>query len=266
MVKSEPQPVSDLDHLRVLHQQYQSTKTTGTIAQRHSIIDRMIDLIKKDPTLIAQLADEKLGDPPNLGDVAKHRRQTARFQPPSGKERFAPLWELESEHVIPKQFLGSFFDQATAIAKQNGGPSLEKISNDEYRDLTTVMIYKVAADIKTDAIGGDLAKIRELGQRFGKWIRTIREDRRSGDSITDFHDDATFFLSEMAEHFDGVLARALRAVDQEWKQRAGERGYEPGEGAEKLEWLKEQVELAHETQLPEMLALLDDRISDASGT
>jgi hypothetical protein len=263
----DPQPVSDLDQLRQLHQQYQSARATGTITQRREIIDRMIALIRSDPTLVARLAGEKLGDPPNLGDVARHGRQTGRFQPPPGKERFAPLWELESEHVIPKQFLGSFFDEASGIARTRGGPGMRSITDAEYRDLTTVMIYKVAADLKTDAVDGDLAKIRALGKRFGQWIRTILDDRGSGDSITDFHDDATFFLSEMAGHFDAVLVRALRAIDQEWRQRAGQRGHEPGgEGDEKLGWLKEQVEMAHETQLPEMLALLDERISDAAGT
>jgi hypothetical protein len=226
----------------------------------------MITLIKSDPTLIAQLADEKLGDPPNLGDVGPHGQQTKRFQPPPGKEQFAPLWELESEHVIPKQFLGSFFDEATEIASGRGGPKLKKISNAEYRNLTTVMIYKVAADLKTDSIGGDLAKIRELGERFGKWIRTMHADRQAGEPLSDFDDDARFFLSELAEHFHSVLPRTLSAVDREWQQRAEQRGHEPGEGTDKLEWLKDQVRAAHEIQLPEMVALLDERISDASGT
>jgi hypothetical protein len=272
MVASDEKPVSDLEQLHDLYSQYIGL-APSPMAPRKSVIEAMIELIKKDPALIAALGTtEQLYDPPNLGEVTRHGSQTQRFQPPSGKgPSYAPLWELESEHVIPKEFLGSFFKASRTVLAAAGGAGLPAITEPEYDDLTTVLIYLVAADIKTDRIGGDLQTIRELGAEWGRTIVTLRDDRAAtGDAIMDYEDDAARILQRLAVIFNGVLGRAQSAVDEEWRSRAPLRGWPTsGEGKSqadaRLAWLKGKVAEAHQLQLPQMVALLDERISPPAG-
>lgn len=262
MVASDPEPVADLDRLKQLYAQYKALPPTATTGQKEAVIREMIGLIKGDPTLISQLAADKLGDPPNLGDVGPHDSQTQRFQPPSGKAQYAALWELESEHVIPRQFLGSFFDEARSV----NPTAMARISNAEYGELVTVLIYKVAADIKTEGVAGDLAQIRQLGTRFGRWIAQMRAEHEPGGPIMDSALDAEYFLQELAKKFQSVVGRTKRAIATEWAGRAPQRGWAPGdaEGQAKLAALQGKVDDAYDRQLPQMVALLDERISDAA--
>lgn len=148
------QPVSNLPPLIALHDQYTALPSTATIEQRRAIIRSMIALIRQDPSLLAQLADDGLGDPPNLGGVAPHRSQTQRFQPRSGSPSYAPLWELESEHVIPRSYANALF----------AAFSLGGTTSSEYRAMHTILIYKGAADLKTEGPGGDNTVYQTLQQ------------------------------------------------------------------------------------------------------
>jgi hypothetical protein len=145
-------PVSDLDELVSLHGEYTSLPLDATTTERRRIIRAMIALIRANPALLAELADEGLGDPPNLGDVRPHRSQTPRFQPPSGNPAYAPLWEVLSEHVIPRSFVDALF----------AAFSLGGVTSGEYGGMHTILIYKGAAGKKTNLTGGDNTVYQEL--------------------------------------------------------------------------------------------------------
>jgi hypothetical protein len=144
--------VSDLDELVALHGEYTSLPLDATTAERRRIIRAMIALIRANPALLAELADEGLGDPPNLGDVRPHRSQTQRFQPRGGNPAYAPLWEVLSEHVIPRSFVDALF----------AAFSLGGVTSGEYGGMHTILIYKGAAGKKTNLTGGDNTVYQEL--------------------------------------------------------------------------------------------------------
>ncbi|WP_208115584.1 eCIS core domain-containing protein [Labedaea rhizosphaerae] len=55
MVASEPQPVTNLEHLRTLLGQYRALPPETPIEPRKALVDQMVALIKSDPELVAQL-------------------------------------------------------------------------------------------------------------------------------------------------------------------------------------------------------------------
>jgi phage-related protein len=155
------QPVQAIDRLRALHTQYTALPATATRTERLAVIRQMIALIRADPSLLAQLAGAGLGDPPNLGAVAPHRSQTQRFQPRSGGAQYARLWELESEHVIPRSYVSGLFEAYRSPSALAGS---QAVTESEYREMHTILIYKGAADVKTEAPGGDNRVYRELAE------------------------------------------------------------------------------------------------------
>jgi phage-related protein len=161
------QPVSNIDRLRDLHNQYTGLPATATTAERRRIIRAMIAIIRQDPSLLAQLATEGLGDPPNLGDVRPHGSQTGRFQPRSGAAQYAPLWEVLSEHVIPRSYVDSFF---AAFA-------LGAVTGSEYFAMHTILLYKVASHKKTNLPGGDNTVYQELREAANEIMAAAGESR-----------------------------------------------------------------------------------------
>jgi hypothetical protein len=153
LVLSSPtnRPLSAIPALRRLYSEYRALPPTASKAQRQRIIRDMIAILEAHPDLITG-SQERLGDPPNLGEVAPHRSQTKRFQPKSGRPQYARLWELESEHVIPRSYANALF----------AAFELPEVTEGEYEAMHTVLIYKGAADVKTEGIGGDNTVYRTL--------------------------------------------------------------------------------------------------------
>ncbi len=178
-------PVSDLDQLRDLNAEYRALPATAPTTERRRIIRAMIQLIRADPSLLAQLADEGLGDPPNLGSVAPHRSQTQRFQPRGGSPSYAALWELESEHVIPQSYANALFEAFT----------LSAVTSSEYNGMHTILIYKGAADVKTEGAGGD-----------NTVYRTLQETAREVMAVA-------MGSSQPARHFDAAMSTILRLFE-----------------------------------------------------
>jgi hypothetical protein len=262
-----PTTVSGLEALKDAYARYVALPPTATKGVKNAILDEMITLIKNDPTLIAQLAGEKLGDAPNLGEVGAFGSQSARFRPAPKEPHYAPLWELEAEHVIPRQFLGSFFDAVRPLLASQGISGMPEISDDEYDELITVLIYLGAAHLKTRGNSGDLARIRALGERYGRWAIRMRAGRKAGDPVMAGEEDATRFLRQLGVIFRGVLPRTEAAVKTEWATNAPARGWVAGDAAgdAKRDWLVDRVKEAYDRQLPQMVGLLDERLSDISG-
>ena len=179
------QAVTSLQQLTSLHNDYTALPATATHAERRRIIRAMIALIRQDPSLLAQLADQGLGDAPSLGDVRPHRGQPPRFQPRGGSPSYAALWELESEHVIPQSYVNALF----------AAFSLSAVSTSEYRGMHTVLIYKGAADVKTEGAGGDNTVYRTLTEA----AREVME--------------VAMASSNPAAHFDAAMGTILRLFE-----------------------------------------------------
>jgi hypothetical protein len=190
-------PVSDLEELVALHGEYTALPADATATERRRIIRAMIVLIRANPALLAELADEDLGDPPNLGDVRPHRSQSQRFQPRGGNPAYAPLWELESEHVIPQSYANALF----------GAFSLSAVTGSEYSGMHTILIYKRAADLKTEGAGGD-----------NTVYRTLQETAREVIEVA-------MGSSQPAAHFDAAMGTVLRLFES-YAGNAIERTYE----------------------------------------
>ncbi|MFM9595527.1 DUF4157 domain-containing protein [Streptomyces scabiei] len=157
MVASEnKKEAKTLTDLSTLIKEYLDLPATASHVDRRRVIRKMIAIARKSKKIIAALT-EKLGDPPNLGNVAPHGEQSRRFQPRSGKASFAPLWELESEHVIPRDFVSTL---CTAHKRK-------EVTDDEYRGMHTILIYKGAADLKTEG-KGDLHVLHNFAAHVAK--------------------------------------------------------------------------------------------------
>ena len=99
---------------------------------------------------------KEYGDPdapgasaPGIGTVDKHKNQQNRM-----RKSGIPVWFTESEHVIPRAFINAAFE----VLAQAGVPA----GSADYNDMHTILIYKGAADIKTDAPFGDQSTINDF--------------------------------------------------------------------------------------------------------
>ncbi|MFG1804907.1 hypothetical protein [Streptomyces sp. NPDC049040] len=202
VVASEhPQPVSAIDQLRSLHAQYRALPRAADKAARLAVIDRMIVIIRADPALVSRLNGDELGDPPNLGQVRPHREQDSRFRVPKGKESYAPLWEMESEHIVPGNLVSS-------LLVSRGQP---KVTEAEYESMHTILIYKGAAGTKTKGRGADLSLLAKLRSRIKKGTLPGRPDQ----------DNMHRAFTSLSK---GAVNRAIAAVDAEYESYKTERG------------------------------------------
>ncbi|WP_143087087.1 phage tail protein [Geodermatophilus ruber] len=79
--------------------------------------------------------------PDGLGNIAPHARQ------------ITPRPNLESEHVLPRKWLSNIFEHAAG---------LRPLSDRQYAQMTTILIWKGAADLKTEGDEGDNTGLRRL--------------------------------------------------------------------------------------------------------
>ena len=271
VASNNPQPVTNLDQLKSLDAQYRALPADAPIVARNRIVDAMVVLIKAHPQLVGELAQtHQVYDPPNLGDVGRHRAQAARWMPEGANPAFAPLWHLESEHVIPQAYLDKLFE-AIDVRLQRRGLGMARITDAEYNAMTTVLIYRGAADIKTDAAGGDAETIRALADHFDAEIGALRRARNfSGDREGDrgaFLARAKLLHDRLETAFDeggvpgGVAKRTVDAITAEWAQNAVARGWPTAAlGHPKRDQLIAKVGQAHAAQLAQLRALFQARL------
>lgn len=103
------------------------------------------------PKIIAEIKNH--GDPnapgasaPGIGTIAQHSMQQNRLY--KGK---IEVWKLESEHVIPRGFINAAF-LALGVKSVPG-------NGRDYKRMHTILIYKGAADLKTEGPLGDTSLI-----------------------------------------------------------------------------------------------------------
>lgn len=86
---------------------------------------------------------------PGLGTIDMHKNQQSRLLR-SG----VAVWYLESEHVIPRAFVDAAFAALSQAGVPAGGP--------DYNNMHTILIYKGAADLKTEGGSGDASTINDF--------------------------------------------------------------------------------------------------------
>lgn len=222
---TKPKPVADLEGLDALHKKYLALSATAPKEARKELIDRMIQQIKELGLLI-----EGKGDPPNLGEVAPHQAQTQRFRPAAKGARYAELWELESEHVIPRSFVDSLL---TVHYPKDTDKATFKVKPEEYDAMHTILIYRTAARGKTYSkehgatyfkstkpveLGSDASLLKEFRSRARQGEQTGRVG--AGDSPK--HARRAFDL--LAK---GAVRRTAEAVEADHKALRSRRGSGP---------------------------------------
>ncbi|MFF6883402.1 DUF4157 domain-containing protein [Streptomyces sp. NPDC012421] len=217
VASGNPKRVKDIARLKELHGRYAALPEDAGKTARNRIVAEMIDVVRSDPHVLAELlgSAKTAMDPPNLGDVGRHARQSRRFQPRSGGVSYAALWELESEHVIPRSYVDSL------LLSQKWAPCTAS----EYGAMHTVLIYKGAADLKTDDPRGDQANLR----RFAQAVRERAEARTgtSGQAKPKARRVSAGDPELAGRAFDklvhGAVRRTLQAVDDDYAARREQR-------------------------------------------
>ncbi|MCC2320726.1 eCIS core domain-containing protein [Cellulomonas xiejunii] len=156
------QPVADVAPARTVAQiltdlfraHKQAPGTHGRRRQIRAAIAELKAVLIANPAAWGQAGD--IGHAPNVGSVAPHKRKGEGWRPVGAAPSFLEVWELTSEHVIPDMFFTEYLE----------GLDLPATSEDEYRAMTTIMIYKGAADEKTksdhtarSALGRDIRAV-----------------------------------------------------------------------------------------------------------
>lgn len=218
VASAKGQPVDNLEPLRALDSRYRALPKDAPANERRQIIREMIRIIRTPPGLIL---DER-GDAPNLGEVARHSSQPQRFRPRSGNPAYAELWELESEHVVPRSYVDSLImsHYSTAADRERNW-----VTKEEYAFMHTILIYKKAANDKTNRARVKSARAgREVGlgsdqrllNRFASATETGTLPGRGTAS-----DSARRAFRMLAE---GAVRRTIDAVSADYKACGALRG------------------------------------------
>jgi hypothetical protein len=114
-----------------------SQKQRRQLAKQHAqlIVNALVAFMS------AQTGDAPFGSAPGIGTIDTHRSQLQRrFPTLNGKK--LDLWAMESEHVLPRDWISSIFKAA----------GLPAVTNAEYNNMRTILIYERAAERKTSGI------------------------------------------------------------------------------------------------------------------
>lgn len=150
---------------------------------------------------------------PGIGTIAAHRNQQSRLSRSN-----IPVWIMESEHIIPRAFVDSAF-QALA---QVGVPA----GRADYQNMHTILIYKRAADLKTEGSSGDTSRINDFKATVRKILEVVlktpqKDPSRARDEM------AAVILRLLAAFANEAKARtnkAIRRENQEHREARGPQG------------------------------------------
>lgn len=165
MIASEPHPAAQEKSLAKLISQFYA-KPTPSKAQRRRLLVSMSTILKK------QGLQTPRASAPGIGEPAPYRHQTPRLR---NEKLYPKVWQMTAEHVIPG-------DLASSLFKALGLPELE---NFEYRGLQTILIYRGAADEKTQGRGDT---------RLLSIFRSLVETREAAD-VAGGHEPASYTTS-----------------------------------------------------------------------
>lgn len=141
---------------------------------------------------------------PGIGTIDMHKNQQNKLRRSGIK-----VWELESEHVIPR----SFVDQVFQAIAQAGIPA----GKADYNNMHTILLYKGAADKKTKGTGADFSLIREFKDIVRQILKQVFQTNRKGraEAWDEMVNVILKLLSAFAADAEGRTNSAILAENQE---------------------------------------------------
>ena len=182
------------------------------------------------PAIIAALrtwftrtkSDDPQASAPGIGNIAAYRNQ-----PSSLHRQKIPMWAMIREHVIPRAFGNAVFEALHV----RGVPA----GKTDYRAQTTIMIYKGAAEAKTNLPGGDNALTRQLKGEIEKLMVEFDKTKGSakGRAVTVVFKALVNILAGYVEEAADRTARVVAAENKQNRARRGPRGKPEAETPDK---------------------------------
>lgn len=176
---------------------------TGKKKAANEHAKKIISLIKK-----LGLAHAPGASAPAIGEIDRHKNQKTRLRTSN-----IVVWYLESEHVIPRAFL----DKAFSVLTDKGIPA----GGTDYKNMHTVLIYKGAADRKTDGSGGDQSAINLFKSTVDEITEILLNDPNKEEAIQELIDFVFRFLNRFA---DNAVERTAEAIVLENEENGSARG------------------------------------------
>ncbi|TQN48572.1 uncharacterized protein DUF4157 [Humibacillus xanthopallidus] len=180
---------------------------------------------------------------PGIGAVASHSAQQSRLH-----KSEIPVWAMESEHVIPRGFV----DAAVTALGANGIPA----AGPDYNAMRTVLIYRGAADRKTEGDSGDASLWNAFSTDATRAIRAAVSEPDTSVSLL----RAAHMIREHLEAFShNALLRTYVAIIEENEEHGEARG--PVGQPEPPTPGKSRVDEAFARQLDDIGRILEDRMT-----
>lgn len=150
---------------------------------------------------------------PGIGTIAPHRNQQSRLSRSN-----IPVWILESEHVIPRAIVNAAFE---ALA-QAGVPA----GRADYNNMHTILIYKGAADLKTEGASGDFSRINIFKAAVREILIEVFETHQSdpASARTEMARAVLNLLNGFAADATQRTNEAINAENRQNKQARGPQG------------------------------------------
>lgn len=150
---------------------------------------------------------------PGIGTIAPHRNQQSRLSRSN-----IPVWILESEHVIPRAIINATFE---ALA-QAGVPA----GRADYNNMHTILIYKGAADLKTEGSSGDFSRINIFKSAVREILVEVFETHQSdpASARTEMARAVFSLLNGFAADAKQRTNEAINAENRQNKQARGPQG------------------------------------------
>ncbi len=189
------------------------------------------------------------GSAPGLGTRARHGVQPVRLRTAG-----VPLWELESEHVVPFVVMRGLWTSLGTHSHLVNRPAMST----EDRQLTTIMIYKGAADEKTGQEGSRrsdvAAQLTALGDAY--WSRA---DAGEPGTEAQMRSDVIGILNGERTYYTGLTRTA---VETEHGTTIGESTHGSRRAEEEALPSATDIGRAAEQEVADAVAILDEALAE----
>ncbi|MGH3822373.1 MAG: phage tail protein [Pseudonocardiaceae bacterium] len=182
---------------------------------------------------------------PGIGNIAPYRNQPSSLRKPGDP----PVWAMTAEHVIPR----AFSDAAFTALKLEDIPA----GGTDYEAQHTIMIYKGAADLKTNPPGADNAMTSDLKSKHAEILDHYHKAKPSArPALVRVVFDAVAGL--LAGYADDAVDRTVKAVNEENKINRTRRGL-PG-SPERSTPPRDRIQKAAWQQIQDIVRQLRSRL------
>ncbi|WP_237421304.1 DUF4157 domain-containing protein [Flavobacterium sp. HBTb2-11-1] len=147
---------------------------------------------------------------PGIGSVGMHSSQQSRM-----RRSGIPVWFTESEHVIPRAFINTAFEALSQAGVPAGGA--------DYNNMHTILIYKGAANAKTNGEFGDQSTINDFKNTISEIVQEVLGTHQENPSMarTEMVSAVMRLLSAFASE---AKQRTNLAINQENQENKAARG------------------------------------------